>query len=245
LHSRQIMRFSGMSNGAFWRLLSHTGIQSHLHGLAQRMDPPQQRSYHRGRDGRPHRIPIRYQVCMTPRLTRADGAAVYSRLKNILDTGRSMSTALQELLALQNVMELLIPTASANPNIQFNTVMDMARLETGAAVDPKVDRLAQELQRRIVNSIGDIHITHYFILETISQYNMTPAQAWLVTVARDMAYLNSCSGERREVVTFKNGYQEMAALIESTRVQAWLNPHLEHAAARRESNPFSERSGTF
>jgi hypothetical protein len=40
----------------------------------------------------------------------------------------------------------------------------------------------------------------------------------------------------------------MAALIESTRykiVQAWLNPHLEHAAARRESNPFSERSGTF
>ncbi|MBI5353965.1 MAG: hypothetical protein HZB50_15090 [Chloroflexi bacterium] len=85
LHSRQIMRFSGMSNGAFWRLLSHQGIQSHLNGLVQRLDLPHERKFHRGRDGRPHRIPIRYQVCMTPRLTRADSIAVYSRLKNLLN----------------------------------------------------------------------------------------------------------------------------------------------------------------
>jgi hypothetical protein len=228
LHSRDVMRFSGLSFGAFWRALRHTGIQSELNGLVQRVDPPHERSYRRGRDGRPHRMPIRYQVCMTPRLTRADAAAVYSRLKATLHNGTSMTHALQELLAVTDVMELLTPSESQQPNIQLNTVMDMVRLETGESYSHEIDHLAQELHRRIINSLGDIHIPHYFITETIKRFNLTPAQAWLVTVARDMAYLNSRTGERREVVTFKNGYQEMAELIGSSRyktVQAWLNKH--------------------
>ena len=75
--------------------------------------------------------------------------------------------------------------------------------------------------------MGDIHLTHYFITQVIPQYRLTPAQAWLVAVARDLAYLNWRTGERRETVTFKGGYQEMAALMGSSRpktVQAWLNP---------------------
>jgi hypothetical protein len=225
LHSQEVMRFSGLSFGAFWRSLRHKGIQSELTGLVQRMDPPHERNYRRGRDGRPHRIPIRYQVCMTPRLTRADAIAVYSRLKTLLDQGASVLNALQELLAVDDVMELLSPIESGHSNIQLNTVMDMARLETGETYSQEVDHLAQELHRRIINSLGDIHIPHYFITETIKRYNLTPAQAWLVTVARDMAYLNARTGERREVVTFKRGYQEMAELIGSNRyktVQAWL-----------------------
>lgn len=228
LHSREVMRFSGLSFGAFWRLLRHTGIQYQLTGLVQRMDPPQERKYRRGRDGRPHRIPIRYQVYMTPRLTRADAAMVYSRLKALLDKGTSLSTALQEMLGVVDIMELIRPVKSKRIEIAINSVMDMARLESGEVLQPEIDHLAQELHRRIINSLGDIHITHYFITETIKRYNLTPAQAWLVTVARDMAYINSRTGERREVVTFKNGYQEMAALIRSNRyktVQAWFNPH--------------------
>jgi hypothetical protein len=228
LHSRDVMRFSSLSFGAFWRLLRHKGIQSELGGLVQRVDPPHERKYHRGRDGRPHRIPIRYRVCMTPRLTRADATAIYSRIRALLDKGIPILNALQELLAVGDVMELLDPCETANPAIPFDTVMDMARFETDETADPGVDHLAQELHRRIINSMGDIHITHYFITETIKRFNLTPAQAWLVTVARDMAYLNSRTGERREVVTFKEGYREMATLIGSSRyktVQTWLNPH--------------------
>ena len=228
LHSRAILRFSAFSNGAFWRLLKHKTIQGDLAGLVQRVDDPDVRLFRRGRDGRPHRAPIRYQVFMTPRLTRADAAAVYSRLKSLLDQGTSMLNALQELLAVENVMELLTPIESAKTNIHFNTVMDMARLESDESLHPDADHLAQELHRRIINALGDIHITHYFITETIKRYNLTPAQAWLVTVSRDLAYLNSHTGERREAVTFKEGYQEMAALVGSNRyktVQAWFNLH--------------------
>ena len=152
LHSRDVMRFSGLSFGAFWRLLRHKGVQSQLRGLVQRLDPPHERKYRRGRDGRPHRIPIRYQVCMTPRLTRADATTVYSCLKTLLDRGASILNALQQLMETEDVMELLTPSESANPDIPFDTVMDMAYFETGGVMDPQVDHLAQELQRSIIKT---------------------------------------------------------------------------------------------
>ena len=227
IHSRDVMRFSGLSFGAFWRSLRHPGMQADLHGLVQRLDEPHARSYRRGRDGRPHRRPVRYQVHMTPRLTRADATAVHVRMKALIEKHNSVAIALQDLLAVEDVMELLDPVEVALPHPPLNTVMDMVRMETGENFSPDIDRLAQELQRRIINCLGDIHIPHYFITQTIKRFNLTPAQAWLITVARDMAYINARTGERREVVTFQRGYQEMSGLIGSSRyktVQAWLNP---------------------
>jgi hypothetical protein len=246
LHSREVMRFSALSNGAFWRLLKHATIQDHLTGLVQRVDSQDTRRFRRGRDGRPHRAPIRYQVFMTPRLTRADAIAVHLRLKALIEKHNSVSNALQELLAVEDVMDLLTPldmklphppTPALAPGASVNTVMDMARLETGEKFSPEIEHLAQELHRRIINCLGDIHIPHYFITETIHRYNLTPAQAWLITVARDMAFINARTGERRDVVTFKRGYLEMAELIGSNRyktVQAWL--HLQWTSQQRGGN---------
>ena len=237
LHSHEVKRFSAMSNGAFWRLLKHNGIQGHLTGLVQRVDSQDARRFRRGRDGRPHRAPIRYQVFMTPRLTRADATAVHLRLKALIEKHNSITSALQEMLAVEDVMELLEPMDVKLPHAPVNTVMDMARLETGEKFSGEIERLAQELHRRIINCLGDIHIPHYFITETIHCYNLTPAQAWLITVARDMAFINARTGERRDTVTFKRGYQEMAELIGSNRyktVQAWL--HLQWASQQRGGN---------
>ena len=238
LRSRQVMRYSGLSFGAFWRLMKDPATQSHLSGLVQRLDPPETRLYRRGRDGRPHRAPVRYQVYMTPRLTKADAAVIHSRLQVLLEGGATLQEGLEELLAVEDTLELLTPpdeTVFSDP--QCDTVMDIARKVMGDALTPEVDRLAQELHRRIVNSLGDIHLTHFFITQVISQYHLTPSQAWLVAVARDLAYLNWRTGERRETVTFKGGYREMAALVGSSRpktVQAWLNP--EWKSERRGGN---------
>jgi len=237
LHSHEVMRFSALSNGAFWRLLKHTAIQQHLTGLVQRVDSQDTRRFRRGRDGRPHRAPIRYQVYMTPRLTHADSSAIHARLKTLIEKHNSVSSALQEMLAVEDVMELLIPMDMKPTQPPMNTVMDLVCLETGEQISPGIERLAQELHRRIINCLGDIHIPHYFITETIKRYNLTPAQAWLVTVARDMAYIHARTGERREIVTFKRGYLEMAELISSNRyktVQAWLN--LQWASQQRGGN---------
>jgi hypothetical protein len=233
LHSQDVMRFSGLSNGAFWRLLKHTVVQQHLQGLVQRAEGQAARRFRRGRDGRPHRAPIRYQVFMTPRLTRADASAVHARMKALLEKHNSITNVLQEMLGTRDVTELLTPLDVKLSHPPLNTVMDMAKMETGEKfsgekISPENERLAQQLHRRIISALGDIHIPHYFITETIRRHNLTPAQAWLITVSRDMAFINSRTGERRDLVTFRRGYLEMAELIGSGRyktVQAWLNPH--------------------
>ncbi len=50
LHSREVMRFSGLSEGAFWRLMKDPTIQDHLSGLVQRVDAAETRRFRRGRD---------------------------------------------------------------------------------------------------------------------------------------------------------------------------------------------------
>jgi hypothetical protein len=235
LYSGDIVRFSGLSSSTFWRLMQQEKIREQLSGLVLRMDPVKERRYHRGRDGRPHRSPVRYQVCMTPRLTRADASAVHALLKQRMQAGRTLTEALEDFSCLGNILEFL-STADPEPtDVSLYTVMDIARLEANGCYTPEIDRLAQELHRRIINSLGDIHIPHYFITQTIHRCNLTPAQAWLITVARDMAYVNARTGERRSVVAFKSGYQEMAELVGSNRyktIQSWLNPHWQTQSRR-------------
>lgn len=228
LHSQVVRRFSGLSEGAFWRLLKKPDIQKSLTGLVERLDPPDVHKYRRGRDGRPHRLPVRYQVYMTPRLTRTDTLAIQTRLMAMLEEGLSLAESIEGLLTLDDPFALFGEMdVGLNGELPGSSVMGLARLLAGESFSPEIDRLAQGLHRKLVDRLGNIHLTHYFIEQVIPAYKLTPAQAWLVAVARDLAYLNWQTGERREVVTFQGGYQEMAALVGSKRaktVQVWLTP---------------------
>ncbi|MBI3175144.1 MAG: hypothetical protein HYZ25_15565 [Chloroflexi bacterium] len=163
---------------------------------------------------------------MTPRLTRMDSAAIQSHLQGRLAEGLTLAAALQELLNM-DLGSLLDSTGLTPQALPLNTVMDIVRVAAGPAYSANLDSLAQSLHRRVIDSLGDIHIPHFFITHTIPAFGLTPAQAWLITVARDMAFVNARTGERRERVTFRGGYREMAELAGSNRyktVQAWLHP---------------------
>ncbi len=232
MRSREVQRFSGISDGAFWRLMRNPDIRTALTGLVERVDPAPMRLYLRGRDGRPHRAPVRYRVYLTPRLTRADAQALYLRLQADVEQGRSLTMALQALLELPNLLDDLLPplteiTSDAAHFSQLYTVMEVTQVIAEKQLDEPVLKLAQEVHRRVVNCLGDIHLRHYFIEEVIPSLNLSPAQAWLVSIARDMAYFNWRTGERREKVIFQGGYVEMAALVGVNRyktIQEWLNP---------------------
>ena len=228
LHSQVVRRFSGLSEGAFWRLLKKPAVLASLQGLVERLDSPDERRYRRGRDGRPHRLPVHYQVYMTPRLTRTDTLAIQTRLMAMLEEGLSLAESIEGLLTLDDPLALFGDIAvGLGGELPGSSVMELARLLAGDTYSNETDRLAQGLHRKLVDRLGNIHLTHYFIEQVIPAYKLTPAQAWLVAVARDLAYLNSQTGERREVVTFQKGYKEMAALVGSRRpktVQSWLMP---------------------
>lgn len=232
VRSRDVMRFSGISDGAFWRLMRSPDMRARLAGLVERVDPSPMRHYQRGRDGRPHRAPVRYRVFLTPRLTRADAHAIYQSLSASLAAGNSPPAALQSLLAHPNLLEGVLPPITGSEPVEahfasLHTVMEIARAVAGTDLDQSALKLCQELHRRTVDCLGEIHIRHYFIEKVMPALNLSPAQAWLVTVARDMAYLNWRTGERREKVVFPGGYLEMAALAGIARyktVQEWFSP---------------------
>lgn len=231
VRSRDVLRFSGISDGAFWRLMRDPDMRARLAGLVERVDPLPVRLFQRGRDGRPHRAPARYRVYMTPRLTRRDAHALYQALAAGMAEHGSLQKALQSLLDHPNLLDGILPAATDRTEVephfsQLHTVMEVARAAVGTDLDEATLKLCQELHRRTVDCLGEIHIRHYFIEQVMPALRLSPAQAWLVTVARDMAYLNWRTGERRERVTFPGGYLEMAALAGIARyktVQEWFN----------------------
>ena len=231
VRSRDVLRFSGISDGAFWRLMRDPDMRARLAGLVERVDPLPVRLFQRGRDGRPHRAPARYRVFLTPRLTRRDAHALYQALTAGMTEHGSLQNALQALLAHPNLLDGILPAATDRTEVephfsQLHTVMEVARAAAGTDLDEATLKLCQELHRRTVDCLGEIHIRHYFIEQVMPALQLSPAQAWLVTVARDMAYLNWRTGERRERVTFPGGYVEMAALAGIARyktVQEWFS----------------------
>ncbi len=60
-----------------------------------------------------------------------------------------------------------------------SSVMRLARLLAGEDFSPEIDSLVQSLHRKLVDRLGNIHLTHYFIEPVIPAYKLTPAQAWL------------------------------------------------------------------
>lgn len=231
VRSRDVLRFSGISDGAFWRLMRDPDMRARLAGLVERVDPLPVRLFQRGRDGRPHRAPARYRVYLTPRLTRRDAHALYQALTAGMTEHGSLQNALRALLAHPNLLDGILPAATDRTEVephfsQLHTVMEVARAAVGTDLDEATLKLCQELHRRTVDCLGEIHIRHYFIEQVMPALRLSPAQAWLVTVARDMAYLNWRTGERRERVTFPGGYVEMAALAGIARyktVQEWFS----------------------
>ncbi len=229
LRSEIVRKYTGMSHGTFWRNLQNPEIKQNMSGLVEKVESSEKR-YRRGRDGRPHRVTNRYRVFMTPRLTHGDATAVYQRINQRLADGIRISEALKEILAC-DIVDFLDPPKGIwpipNPDVtNMYTVMDIvSKLCDQNPLPDELDNLAQQIHRRIINAFGKIFITHYFIQHVIPENCLTPAQAWLITIARDMTYRDEITGIVRDEVTFWNGYTEMASLVGLQRhktIWEWL-----------------------
>jgi len=84
---------------------------------------------------------------------------------------------------------------------------------------------SETLHRKIISSFGTILLTHYFLETVIPYAKLTPAQAWLVALLRDRCYFNRNTGEVRDEVLVRGGYEELAdrlGLKRSKTVWEWI-----------------------
>ena len=212
---RQIIRYSGLSRRTFFRAVEEQSTWEALAGLVERSDT--EPHWKRGGDHHPHRLPNRYTVHMTLRLSLADAVAVQDRLAGRMQAGASLLNALGDAARTPDLVgELLPPIGLPFPPTSVitipQTVMDIACKLGGFEDNLSTDlqAAAEALHQRIISGFGTILLTHYFLETVILQAGLTASQAWLVALLRDRCYVNTETGERRDQVLVRGGYGELA-----------------------------------
>ena len=222
----QVIRYSGLSRRTFFRAAEDESNWQALEGLVERRDTMPH--WERGHDRRTHRLPNKYTVHMTLRLSRADSQSVLDWLREHINAGATLLEALRQAAAVKDLVGDLLPFSALTPiseSTQTQTVMDLAALLKDGEFSVQEREAAEVLHRRITSGFGTILMTHYFLEKVIPQAGLTPPQAWLVTLLRDRCYTNAQTGEVRDEVLVRGGYLELAGWLNLSRpktVWEWL-----------------------
>lgn len=222
----QVIRYSGLSRRTFFRAAEDESNWQALEGLVERRDTSPH--WERGYDRRTHRLPNKYTVHMTLRLSHADSQSVLDWLREHIQAGTILLEALRQAVGVKDLVGDLLPFADSDPSneqIHAQTVMDIAVLLNDGELSTQERETAEALHRRIISGFGTILMTHYFLEKVIPQAGLTPPQAWLVTLLRDRCYANVQTGEVRDEVLVRGGYVELAGWLNLSRpktVWEWL-----------------------
>ncbi len=222
----QVIRYSGLSRRTFFRAAEDESNWQALEGLVERRDTSPH--WERGHDRRTHRLPNKYTVHMTLRLTSADSQSVLEWLRERIQAGTTLLELLRQAVGVKDLVGDLLPFGDSDPSneqIHAQTVMDIAVLLNGGELSVQEREAAEALHRRIIGGFGTILMTHYFLEKVIPQAGLTPPQAWLVTLLRDRCYANAQTGEVRDEVLVRGGYVELAGWLNLSRpktVWEWL-----------------------
>jgi hypothetical protein len=245
---REIIRFSGLSRRTFFRAVEEPSTWQALSGLVERCE--EKPRWTRGKDRRAHRLPNNYTVHMTLPLSCADAASVQDWLKACLNDGMPLLDALGKAAQIQDLVgEILppagLPSTDSSPDIP-RTVMEIASQLAGVEgkLPPDLQEASEVLHRKIISAFGTILLTHYFLETVIPNAKLTPPQAWLVALLRDRCYLNRDTGEVRDEVLVRGGYEELAGwlgLNRSKTVWEWIRDDKGPVNAFMAVLPSSER----
>ena len=230
--SEDIIRWAIFSERSYWNYLKK--LLPSMGGLVERTDEEKAPTENYRRDGRTlrRRLPNKLSVYLTPRLSRADATFLHHILKN----DKSIEIGLRRLIRMsrKELIDLLPPLGAEASDVvgveNMNFVSDIVRALTGeeGRLLEQLEQLANKLHLKIIKLWGTMHLSHYFLYRLIPERKITLHQAWLLAIARDRAYINSRTKERRSEIRFLGGYEEMATLCGMASwkgIASWLRPY--------------------
>lgn len=174
------------------------------------------------------RKPNRYCFVQTMPLTPGDAHQLTMRLSGY-KADKDPVRALNQIVALQPHEILSYPAADIDPVWETvppnpQSVHDVvAQVYGAAALKPEVMNLTDILTVRLMPPKDQLFISLYFlqnILPIIGQ-----GAGWTVMMGRDRCYYNRQTGELRDTVRIKGGYDELAANIGYARpktIREWF-----------------------
>lgn len=227
--AHQVIAFSAMSLRTFQRHRQNQTTWKALDGLVTRIDhTPGESEWVQYEDGRSHRRPPRYKVAMTLPLTAPDAHRLRSWLQQARATipapldvlRRALETPPTEIIPWPPLAEDILPDTYPQ-NVQ-SIVKDVFPVDGAEERELLLD-LANRLHKHLIPDGDILVISHYFIKNWWQRLGAGPG--WLITLLRDRAFMNEQTGEQRDVLTFANGYQDLADLLGLRRprtIGEWL-----------------------
>ncbi len=220
---KKIAALAGITERTYWNRVENPNTWKRLKGLVNLSDHgPEWDST----SSTPKRLPRRYTVAMTLPLSPVDAASLSKWLAAHTDQCGGPECALRA--ATEAPLAELIPldaTEIAEPVTVRKLVRDL--FGGGELSDELLDSLASAIQNHVMPQNDLIVITQYFLEHVLPHLGAGPG--WMVTLLRDMCYVNSQTGESRNRVTVKGGYEEIASMVglsgsrRARTVWDWLN----------------------
>ncbi len=217
---KQLASMCGISERTYWNRVNNPATWQKLSGLVKIIESGDE--WVKGPT--PRRLPRRYTIAMTLPLTPVDTSSLRKWIAvHIEEHGGAEGVLRAAIIA---PLEELIPLdAQPSENDQALSVRVLLRdLFKDQLADGLLDSLASALQSHIMPQNDLIVISLFFIEHVLPHLDAGPG--WMLTLLRDMCYINPESGETRNRVMVKGGYSEVAGWLGMSRpktIWEWFN----------------------
>lgn len=237
---QDVIKYAMMSRASFFREV--TGQKSICGGLVE-VEEPQPDPYNSRRVANA----LRYKVSMAPRLTRRDIGIIQSVLEKAVAghegdrAAKQVEQALAELLS-QNPGAYLDDRRAQVAQVEGwpRTLAEVIRRVIGEKTLPEVlQKMADNLQERILAGYGSVVITHYFLETAAPALGLSHAQVWTIIALRDRVWFDYATGERFPFAIVHDGLEELAEMTGSSvkSVRNWLEEPAFSAFVSQQKSP--------
>jgi hypothetical protein len=209
---QEIIRFANMSEPTYRRAIAGDE-NSFAGGLVCRV--PDQGS----NTGNPHfDNATRWQVFLSPRLTRRDSAVIAKLLESEISLAENLAEkatfALDALRRMTGVhpADWLESVDVDTPKSASPKVKTILRSVLGIEDDIPADlfEAAEALENRLMSAFGKVIITHHFLQVVAPSLDLTQAQMWAIISLRDHRYYDHEKKAQFDYIIVKNGIKTLA-----------------------------------
>jgi hypothetical protein len=216
----KIASLAGVTERTYWNRVEKSETWEKLKGLVQISDHGPQWD---NAAATPKRLPRRYTIAMTLPLTPADSHSLTRWISENIERFGGPEGVLRA--AADAPLDELIPLDATEESDPLTVTQLVRQLyEGGKLSNAQLDALASAIQNRIMPPGDLIVVTEFFLKNILSHLGDGPG--WMLTLLRDLCYVDHERGESRNRVIIQGGYAEIAGWLGMSRprtVWDWLN----------------------
>ncbi len=209
---QEIISFANMSKPSFFRAIA--GERKSLSGGLVHRLPDQGAN-----TGNPYfDNAIRWEVSLSPRLTRRDAAVIARLLETDISLAKDVEERKRFALDALHRMEAVHPAdwlesmdvdapKSAPPKVK-TILRSVLGIEDD--IPANLFEAAETLENRLMSAFGKVVITHHFLQVAAPSLNLTQAQMWAIISLRDHRYYDHENRAQYDYIFAKDGMKTLA-----------------------------------